>query len=243
MSFATACTEPAPQKQVDNDVGRSRFGQKATNQAGITDRRDPRYQDMELIDRFRPKPVTRACECYRQPVPLVGSYRYQEVGNDVTPKWAIYKFSEFTHLVSQLDHASSRLGLCSPEEFGRPLSIRKIVAVGAPMQTRPWTASLIAYKFGEFQPGVLEVSLTTRGYFPSKVNRVHNILSGCGRTLPVASGYQLAVDSLGSGAPCYVYSREGPLLAETSLSLNGGYQVQAATTAGTCLSPRCVSCP
>jgi hypothetical protein len=85
----------------------------------------------------RLKPVTRACECYRQPVPLVGSYRYQEVGNDVTPKWAIHKFSEFTHLVSQLDHACSRFGLCSPEEFGRPLGIRKIVAVGAPMQTRP----------------------------------------------------------------------------------------------------------
>lgn len=31
---------------------------------------------------------------------LVGSRRYQEVGNDVTLKWAIYKFSEFTHLVS-----------------------------------------------------------------------------------------------------------------------------------------------
>jgi hypothetical protein len=57
------------------------------------------------------------------------------------------------------------------------------------MQTRSQTASLIAYKFGESQPGVLEVSLMTRGYFPSKVNRVHNILSGCG-----------AVDILGSRA-------------------------------------------
>ena len=55
MSFATACTEPAPQKQVDNDVGRSRLGQKAANQAGITDPRGPRYQDMALIDRFRPE--------------------------------------------------------------------------------------------------------------------------------------------------------------------------------------------
>jgi len=41
----------------------------------------------------------------------------QEVGNDVTPKWAIYKFSEFTHPISQFDHACSRLGLRSPEEF------------------------------------------------------------------------------------------------------------------------------
>lgn len=77
-----------------------------------------------------------------------GSYRYQEVGNDVTPKWTIYKFSEFTHLISQLDHACSRFGLCSPDEFGRPLGIRKIVAVGAPMQTRPQAALHIAYKFG-----------------------------------------------------------------------------------------------
>ena len=67
---------------------------------------------------------------------LVGSYCHQEVGNDVTPKWAIYKFSELTHLVSQLDHACSRLRLFSPEAFGRPLGIPKIVAVRAPMQTR-----------------------------------------------------------------------------------------------------------
>lgn len=106
----------------------------------------------------------------------------QEVGNDVTPKRAVYKFSEFTHLVSQLDHARSRLGLCSPDKFGRPLGIRKIVAVGAPMQTRPQTAPFIAYEFGEFQPGALEIWLTTRGYFPSEVNRVHDILSGCGRS-------------------------------------------------------------
>ena len=121
-------------------------------------------------------------EMLSPPVPLVGSQRYQEVGNDITPKWAIYKFREFTHLISQLDHACSRLGLCSPDAFGRPLGIRKIVAVGTPMQTRPQTALLIAYKFGQFQPGVLKVSLTTGGYFPSKINRVHDILSGCGRS-------------------------------------------------------------
>jgi hypothetical protein len=117
----------------------------------------------------------------------VGRYRYQEVGNDVATTWAVDKFGECMHLISQLDHACSGLGLCSPEEFGRPLGICEIVAVGAPMQTRAQTASLIAYQFGEFPPGVLEASLMTRGYFPSKVNRVHDILSGCGRTLPVAS--------------------------------------------------------
>ena len=117
-----------------------------------------------------------------QSIPLAGRWRYQEVGNDVAPKWAIYQFSEFAHLVSQLGHACSRLGLYSPDAFGRPLGIRKIMAVGAPMQTRSQTASLIAYQFGEFQPGLLEVSLTTRGYFPSEVNRVHRILSGDGRS-------------------------------------------------------------
>jgi hypothetical protein len=95
-------------------------------------------------------PLTDACECSRQPCRLVGGCRYQKVGNDLTPKRPIYKFSEFTHLISQLDHACTRRGLCSPDEFGRPFGIRKIVAVGAPMQTRPQTASLIAYEFGEF---------------------------------------------------------------------------------------------
>ena len=42
------------------------------------------------------------------------------------------------------------------------------------MQARSQPASLIAYKLGEFHPGVLEVMLMTIGYFPSKVNRVHN---------------------------------------------------------------------
>ena len=98
--------------------------------------------------RLRIQAVTHACECSRQPDSLVGSYRYQEVGNDITPKWAIYQFRALKHLVSQLDHACSRLGLCGPEVFGRPLGICEIVAVGAPMQTRPQTASLIAYKFG-----------------------------------------------------------------------------------------------
>lgn len=138
--------------------------------------------------RSRPKLFTGACESDPPCVSLVGRYRYQEVGNDVTPKWAIYKFSEFTHLVSQLDHPCGRLGLCSPYEFGRPLGIRKVMAVSAPMQTRPQAAALIAYAFGEFQPGVLEVSLTTRSHFPFKVNRVHDILSGCGRSRPIASG-------------------------------------------------------
>jgi len=82
--------------------------------------------------------------------------------------------------MSQFDHAWSRLGPCSPEAFGRPLGIRKIVAVGAPMQTRPQTAVLIAYDFGEFHPGALELRLATLRYFPSKVNRVHTILSRCG---------------------------------------------------------------
>lgn len=111
-------------------------------------------------------------------VPFAGSCRYQEVGNDVTPNRAIDKFSELTHPVSQLDHACSRLGLCGPGQFGRPLGIRKVKAVGAAMQTRPQAAPLIAYQFGQFQPGVLEVSLTAGGHFPSKVNRVHDILSG-----------------------------------------------------------------
>lgn len=35
------------------------------------------------------------CKWYRLPAPL-----YQEVGNDVAPKWAIDKLSEFKHLVS-----------------------------------------------------------------------------------------------------------------------------------------------
>lgn len=90
--------------------------------------------------------ITCACECPRRPVPLAGSWRYQEIGNDLTPKWAIDKFSAFTHLISQLGHACGRLGLCRPGEFGGPLGIRKIVAVGAPMQTRPQAASLIAYE-------------------------------------------------------------------------------------------------
>jgi hypothetical protein len=116
--------------------------------------------------------------------PSVGSYCCQEVGNDLSMNWAINKLSECTHLVSQFDHPCSRLGLCRPDEFGWPLGIRKIVAIGAPMQTRPQTASLIANEFGEFQPGVLEVSLTTGGYFPFKENRVHTILLGYSRTLP-----------------------------------------------------------
>jgi hypothetical protein len=107
--------------------------------------------------------------------------RYQEVGNDVTAKWAVYQFGAFTHLIAQLDHSCSRLGLCNPDKLGRPLGIRKIMAVAASMQTRPQAASLIAYQFGQFQPGVLEVSLTTGGYFPFEVKRVHDILSGYGR--------------------------------------------------------------
>jgi len=102
--------------------------------------------------------------------------RYQAVRNDVTPKWAIDKFSEFTHLILQLDHACSWLGLCRPDELGRPLGVRKIVAVGAPMQTRTQTALFIAYEFGQFQPGVLKIWLTARGYFPSEINRVHDTL-------------------------------------------------------------------
>lgn len=109
---------------------------------------------------------------------LVGHWRYQEVGNDIATKRPIYKFGEFTHLISQLDHACSGLGLCSPDAFGRPLGIRKIVAVGAPMQARPQAALLIAYEFGQFQPGVLEVWLTTGSYFPSEVNRVHDMFVG-----------------------------------------------------------------
>jgi len=104
---------------------------------------------------------------------LVRCERNQEVGNDLTAEWGIDKLSEFTHLVSQLDHACSRLGLCRPNEFGWPLGIRKIVAVAAPMQTRPQTALLIAYEFGEFQPGVLEFLVTSGDYFPFKINSVH----------------------------------------------------------------------
>jgi hypothetical protein len=111
------------------------------------------------------------------PLLLVGGGRYQQVGNDVTLKWAIYKFIEFTHLVSQRNHACRRLRLGSPDALGRPLGIGKIVAVGAPMQTRSQAALPIAYKFSEFQPGVFEVMLMTRRYLPSKVNCVHNILS------------------------------------------------------------------
>jgi hypothetical protein len=55
--------------------------------------------------------VARACACYRQPAPLAERCRYQEVGNDVTPKWTICKLCEFKHLVSWLDHAWNRLGL------------------------------------------------------------------------------------------------------------------------------------
>ena len=31
---------------------------------------------------------------------LVGRQCYQAISNDLTPKWAIYKFSEGTHLIS-----------------------------------------------------------------------------------------------------------------------------------------------
>lgn len=108
---------------------------------------------------------------------LIGSHRYQKVSHDVATKWAFDKFSEFTHPVSQLDHAGGRLGLCSPEGFRWPLRIGEIIAIGAPMQARPQTASLIAYQFGKCQPSVLEVSFITRGYFPFKINSVHTILS------------------------------------------------------------------
>jgi len=60
------------------------------------------------------------------------------------------------------------------------LGVRKIMAVGAPMQARSKAAVRISYQSGEFQPGVLEVYLTARGYFPSEVNRVHDIFLGCG---------------------------------------------------------------
>lgn len=137
-----------------------------------------------------------------QSVPLFRSQRYQEVGNDVTMKRAIYKFSAFAYPISQLDHACSRLGLGSPDEFGWPLRISKIVTVGAPVQTRPQTALLIAYEFGEFQPSVFEVSLTARRYLPSEVDRVHDILSGYGPIagvfkeplLPIAGGCHGSVD-------------------------------------------------
>jgi len=56
------------------------------------------------------------------------------------------------------------------------------MAVGAPMQARPQTASLVAYQFGQFPPGLLEVWLTASDDFPSEVNRVRDILSGCGRS-------------------------------------------------------------
>ena len=56
------------------------------------------------------------------------------------------------------------------------------------MQTRPQAASLVAYQFGEFLPGALEVSLTASGYFPSKINRVHKILWVGDRPLPVERG-------------------------------------------------------
>jgi hypothetical protein len=52
------------------------------------------------------------------------------------------------------------------------------VAVGAPMQARPQPAPLVAYELGEFKPGLLELSFTAGGYFPSKINRVHDILTG-----------------------------------------------------------------
>lgn len=42
--------------------------------------------------RSRPKLFTGAYESHRPRLSLVVSYRYQEVGNDVTPKYAIYKF-------------------------------------------------------------------------------------------------------------------------------------------------------
>lgn len=73
-------------------------------------------------------------------------------------------------------------------DFGRPLGICKITTVGVAMQTRPQTASLIAYKFDEFHPCLLELSLTARSHFPPKVNRAHDILRARGRTLLVASG-------------------------------------------------------
>ena len=121
----------------------------------VTDGGTPQAIDDRLTD--RPEPVTSACGYDRQPVPSAGTCRFQKVGNDVPPKRAIYKLSELTHLMSQLDHARRRLGLCRPNAFGRPLGIGKIVAVAAPMQTRPKTALLVAYQFSEFQPGLLEV--------------------------------------------------------------------------------------
>jgi len=115
----------------------------------------------------------------RSPVPLAGSGRYQQVGNDLTPDWAVYQFGAFTHPVSQLDHACGRFGLCRPGAFGRPLGIRKIMAIAASIQARSKAAVRIAYQSGEFQPGVLEVCFTAKRYFPSEVNRVHQILSVC----------------------------------------------------------------
>lgn len=114
-------------------------------------------------------------------VPLAGSGRYQQIGNDLTPDWTVYQFGAFTHPVSQLDHACSWFGLCRPDAFGRPLGIRKIMAVGAAMQARSQAAVGIANQFSEFQPGLLEVWLTASNYFPFKINRVHNVLSGCSR--------------------------------------------------------------
>lgn len=108
---------------------------------------------------------------------LLGSCPNQEVANNVAPNWPLYQFSAFAHPVAQLDHAYSGLGLCRPDEFGRPLGVGKIVAVGAMVQTRPQAAALIAYQFGEFAPGLLELTLTVRSYFPFKVNRMHDILS------------------------------------------------------------------
>lgn len=134
------------------------------------------------------------------PVPLAGSGRYQQVGDNLTPEWAVYQFGAFTHPVSQFDHACGRFGLCRPGAFGWPLGIRKIMAVGAPMQARAKAAVRIAYQFGQFEPGMLEVCFTAKRYFPSEVNRVHQILSVCivsgiykGPFLPIAFAWSVYV--------------------------------------------------
>ena len=128
--------------------------------------------------RYRPRRSTAPRDCARQPARSVGSRRYQAVGNDVASNRAFYQLGTFTHPISQFGHACSRLRLCCPRTFGGPLGIRKIMAIGAPMQTRPQAASLIAYQFGQFHPGLLEVRFTARSDFPSEVNCVHTIWSG-----------------------------------------------------------------
>jgi len=122
-------------------------------------------------------------------------------------QWPIDEFSAFPHPVAQRGHACSRRGLRRPGVFGRPLGIRKIVILGAAMQTRAEAASFIAYQFGEFQPGLLERRLTASGYFPSEINCVHEVSSVMGD--PGTVRQKLAQSALSRMLKAMMFSSSG----------------------------------